>query len=136
MQITIDVRDNETAAEAFKRAYEMMGWPAAPPPEPAQPAEPKPRKPRKSSTGNGTVADALTGIGPDEFRHSEAAPPAAFTTSDVIKKIQEVMDALGTECAVALLADFGAKKISDIDPLRYSDIVERADKFIEEVMKV
>ena len=110
---------------AMRDAIEPVDETAA---EAAPAAKPK-RAPKPEKLPNPVPVDDVPPFEPDV---SEAKPAPAFTLEDVRAVLAEKSRQGLTAEVRALLQQFGADKLSEVDPARYSDLLKAAEGLVLE----
>ena len=119
-------------AEAFLRTVrERAAVIDSPPAAAAQESEAPPLLPTHKTPAKSRKGKSKPEL--VEVQETIPAPmlePATVTLEDVQKKVQAVFEAKGMHHASGLLSRFGAKRVRDLLPTAYADLVAHADKIL------
>jgi len=138
MNITLDIKCPELAAAINNLAAAMGNRQLQAPEPPAEDA--KPEKPARSAGKAKTTPptsdpseEAGSELGAEEPQAEEKSEPAhadpevaVIEYNDIKKAVMATSLAKGREAAVALLAEFGAKKGDEVEEARWPEFLARA----------
>ncbi len=134
-------RDNEIA-NLEKIAPHILATPAPAVAETSSPVvvtteAPAKRRGRPPAAAKVEPVKEVEDANPVRADEPEASEPAAeetsnFTLDDVKKALGKVRDTKGMQSALALLADFGGKKLSDVSSDDYAAFIVKAQTYLED----
>lgn len=127
-------RDNEIAPHILATPAPAIVETSSPVAETAEaPAKRRGRPPAAAKVEPVKEVEDANPVRADEPEASKPAEETSnFTLDDVKKALGKVRDTKGMQSALALLADFGGKKLSDVSSDDYAAFIVKAQTYLED----